>query len=68
MDQFDPWQVVPRQVFTSHSHLLIATVFVVVSCFSCLGVISVILGCCIFSLVALRFLVTADSLQPHYIH
>ena len=29
--QFNPWQVVPRQVFTPYSHLLISTAFVVVS-------------------------------------
>ena len=31
MDQFDPWQVIPRQVFTPYSRLLISTAFVVVS-------------------------------------
>ena len=29
-DQFDPWQFVPKQVFTHCSRLLISTVFVVV--------------------------------------
>ena len=38
MDQTDPWQVVPRQVFTPCSHLLISTLFVVVSHVGCLGV------------------------------
>ena len=39
MDQFDPWQVVPRQVFTPYSpRLLISTTFVVVSRGGCLGV------------------------------
>ena len=36
MDQFDPWQVVPRQVFTPYSRLLISTAFVVVSPIGCL--------------------------------
>ena len=37
-DQFDPWQVVPRQVFnTAYSRLLISTVFVVVSRVGCFG-------------------------------
>ena len=30
-DQFDPWQVVPRQVFTPYSRMLIITAFVVAS-------------------------------------
>ena len=34
-DQFDPWQVVPRQEFTSNSCLLISAVFVIVSCVGC---------------------------------
>ena len=29
MDQFDPWQVVPRQVFTPYSRLLISVAFVI---------------------------------------
>ena len=29
MDQFGPWQVVPRQVFTPYDCLLISVVFVV---------------------------------------
>ena len=37
-DQFDPWQVAPRQVFTPYSRLLISTVFDVVSRVGCLGV------------------------------
>ena len=41
MDQFDPWQVVPRQVFTPHSCLLISTAFVIVSRVGCLGVMGV---------------------------
>ena len=41
MDQFDPWQVVPRQIFTPYSGLLISTAFVVVSCGGCLGVTGV---------------------------
>ena len=35
MDQFDPWQVVPRQVFTPYFRLLISTAFVVVSSAGC---------------------------------
>ena len=42
-EQFDPWQVVPRQVFTHYSCLLISTAFVVVSCVGCLGVTGVIM-------------------------
>ena len=34
-DQTDPWQVVPRQVFTLYSCLLISTAFVVVSRVGC---------------------------------
>ena len=37
-DQFDPWQVVPTQVFTPYFCLLISTVFVVASHVGCLGV------------------------------
>ena len=37
-NNFDPWQVVPRQVFIPYSHLLISTALVVVSCVGCLGV------------------------------
>ena len=37
-DRFDPWQVVPRQVFTPYSRLLISTAFVVVSHVGCPGV------------------------------
>ena len=44
MDQFDPWQVLPRQVFTHYSHLLISTAFVVVSRIGCLGVSGVLYG------------------------
>ena len=28
-DEFDPWQIVPRQIFTTYSRLLISTAFVV---------------------------------------
>ena len=35
-DQFDPWQAIPRQVFTPYSRLLISTASVVVSRFGCL--------------------------------
>ena len=38
MDQFDPWQVVARQVSTSYSRPLISTASVVVSRVGCLGV------------------------------
>ena len=41
MDQFDPWQVVPRQVFTPYSRLLISVAFDVVSRVDCLGVTGV---------------------------
>ena len=37
-DQFDPWQVVPRQVFPLYSRLLISTAFAVISRDGCLGV------------------------------
>ena len=36
-DQFDPWQVVPRQVFTPYDCLLIS----VACCVGCLGVTNV---------------------------
>ena len=43
MDQFDPWQVVPRQVFTPYSSLLNSAAFVVVvSRVDCLGVTGVV--------------------------
>ena len=38
-DQFDPWQVIPGQVFTPYSCLLISTAFDFVSHVGCLGVI-----------------------------
>ena len=41
-DQFDPWQVVPRQVFAPYSHLLISTASAVVSCVGCPGVTGVL--------------------------
>ena len=40
-DQNDPWQVVPRQVFTPYSRLLISTAFVVLRRVGCLGVTGV---------------------------
>ena len=40
-DQFDPWQVVSRQVFTPYSRLLISVAFDVVSRVDCLGVTGV---------------------------
>ena len=45
MDQFDCWQVVPRQVFTPYSHLLISTAFVIASRVGCLGGTGVVLAC-----------------------
>ena len=42
MDQFALWQVVPGQVFTPYSRLLISTVFVVVSRVCCLEVTDVL--------------------------
>ena len=42
--QTDMWTVVPRQVFTPYSRLLISTVFVVANCLGCLGVTGVIMG------------------------
>ena len=44
MDQFDPWEVIPRQVFTPFSHSLISTAFVVVSHFGCLWVTNLSMG------------------------
>ena len=44
IDQFGLWQVVPRQVFTAYSCLLILNSFAVVSQVSCLGVSSVFLS------------------------
>ena len=41
MDQFDPWPVVPRQIFTPYYRLLISTGFVIVIRVSCLRVTSV---------------------------
>ena len=38
MDQVDPWQVVPRQIFTLYFHLLISIAFVIVNSVGCLGV------------------------------
>ena len=40
-DQFDPWQVVPRQVFTRYDCLLISVAFVVLCRVDCLWVTSV---------------------------
>ena len=40
-DQFDPWQVVPRQVFTPYDCLLISEAFVVLYRVGCLWVPSV---------------------------
>ena len=42
MDKFDPWQVVPRQIFTPYSRLLISTASVVGSRVGCLGVTGVV--------------------------
>ena len=38
MHQFDPWHVLPRQVFTPYSRLLISIAFSVVSRVGCLVV------------------------------
>ena len=46
MDQVDPWQAVPRQVFTPYSRLLISAAFVVVSRVGCLGLTGVT-GVCV---------------------
>ena len=40
-DQTDPWQVVPRQVFTPYDCLLISGAFVALCSVGCLGVTSV---------------------------
>ena len=40
-DQFDPWQVGPRQVLAPHSRLLISTAFDVLSRVGCLGITGV---------------------------
>ena len=40
-NQFDPWQVVPRQVLTPYYRLLISTVFIVVCHAGCLRATSV---------------------------
>ena len=41
-DQTDPWQVVPRQLFTPYDCLLISVAFVVLRRVGCLWVIGVI--------------------------
>ena len=41
MDQTDPWQVVPRQVFIPHYYSLISVAFVVLCHVGCLWVTSV---------------------------
>ena len=43
-DQTDPWQVVPRQVFTPYECLLISVVFVVLCCVGCLWLTGVLQG------------------------
>ena len=40
-DQFDPWQVVPRQVFTPYDCLLISVAFVILCRVGCLWVTGV---------------------------
>ena len=42
-DQADPWQVVPRQIFTPFDCLLISVAFVVLCCVGCLWVTGVFL-------------------------
>ena len=41
MDQIDPWQIVPRQVFTPSDCLLISVAFVVLCGVGCHGVTGV---------------------------
>ena len=41
MDRFDPWQVVPRQVFTPYDCSLISVAFVVLCRVGCLWVTGV---------------------------
>ena len=41
MDQFDPWKVVPRQVFTPYDFVLISVVFVELCRIGCLWVTGV---------------------------
>ena len=43
-DQFDPWQIVSRQVFTPYSFQLISRAFVVVSRVGCPRVTGVVFG------------------------
>ena len=43
MDITDPWQVVPRRVFTPYDYLLISVAFVVLCRVGCLWVTGVIL-------------------------
>ena len=47
MDQFGPWQVIPRQVFTPYSRfqlrLLLSVALKVVSRVGCLGVTDVVI-------------------------
>ena len=40
-DQTDPWQVVPRQVFSPYDCLLISVAFVVPFCVGCLWITGV---------------------------
>ena len=55
MDQFDPWQVVPKRVFTPYCRRLISIAFVVVSRVGCLGVTSVVTTAkIVFASVSLR--------------
>ena len=42
MDQIDPWQAVPRQVFTPYDCLLISVAFVVLCGVGCLWVTGVL--------------------------
>ena len=66
MDQFDPWQVVPRQVFTHYSFLLISTAFVVVSHVSCLRVTGVLtLISCNSILLYFHYLESSDLVQSN---
>ena len=67
MDQFDPWQVVLREVFTPCSRLLISTAFDVVSRVGCLKVTGVDsfapLYMCVILAVCMRLAVYVTKLQ-----
>ena len=62
MDQTDPWQVVPRQVFTPTDCLLISVGFVVLCRVGCLGVTGVVQLCSLQTTVELQWL---EHLRDH---